>query len=96
MSTRRDIQHEIDATRDAVYAQLLAGRENKQIQREEKLKEEHDMLSQIKESLDFAAQKKRSLLFQERRHLDTENNGIVVEKSQRRNKVIKLDRALEN
>ena len=62
-STRRDIQVEIDATRDAVYAQLLAGRENKKLQKEEKLNEENEMLSQIKESLDMANQKKRSLLF---------------------------------
>ena len=61
--TRRDIQVEIDANRDAVYAQLLAGRESKKLEKEERRAEELDMLSQIKESLEMANQKKRSLLF---------------------------------
>jgi hypothetical protein len=40
ITTRRDIQTEIDATRDAVYAQLLADREAKMASKEDNLKED--------------------------------------------------------
>jgi len=54
-STRRDIQMEVDATRDAVLAQILAKREGRQYEKDEKVKEEIDFLSQIKNSLELAS-----------------------------------------
>ena len=39
-TTRRDIQNEIDATRDAVYAQLLANRESKKQSKEDLMRQE--------------------------------------------------------
>ena len=62
-ATRRDIQTEIDATRDANYAQIMAKHENKALRRDESKRQEQDMLSQIKESLAQANQRKRSLLY---------------------------------
>ena len=50
-TTRRDIQTEIDATRDDVYAQILAKREERKQEKEEKVRDEMDYLSTIKESL---------------------------------------------
>ena len=81
-TSRRDIQDEIDATREAVYAQMLAVKEGKKVEEEDKRREEIDMLSQIKESLQMANQKKRNLLFQERRYLDEENDANIRHRSQ--------------
>ena len=62
-TTRRDIQTEIDATRDDVYAQILAKREERKQEQEEKVRDEMDYISQIKESLQQANKKKRSLIY---------------------------------
>ena len=94
-TTRRDIQNEIDATRDAVYAQLLANRESKKQSKEDHLRQEQDMLGQIKESLQMAQQKKRNLLYQERRHLDEANMANIRAKSQQRKKISEIERDLE-
>ena len=39
-TTRRDIQNEIDATRDAVFAQLLADRESKKHNKDDAKRQE--------------------------------------------------------
>jgi len=44
-STRRDIQNEIDANRDAVYAQLLADKEKRKQVKEDTVRQEQDMLN---------------------------------------------------
>ena len=46
---------EADANKEALVAQLLANREGKKKQKEERLKEEQDILSQIKTSLELAS-----------------------------------------
>lgn len=53
------------------------------------------MLGQIKESLQMAQQKKRNLLYQERRHLDEANMANIRAKSQQRKKMSEIDRDLE-
>ena len=45
------------------------------------MRQEQDMLGQIKESLQMAQQKKRNLLYQERRHLDEANMANIRAKS---------------
>lgn len=60
-TTRRDIQMEVDANKEALYAQLLANREGKKQQKEEQLKEEQDIISQIKTSLELASTLKEQL-----------------------------------
>ena len=61
---------------------MLAVKEGKKVEKEDKRREEIDMLSQIKESLQMANQKKRNLLFQERRYLDEENDANIRHRSQ--------------
>ena len=60
---------------------MLAVKEGKKVEEEDKRREEIDMLSQIKESLQMANQKKRNLLFQERRYLDEENDANIRHRS---------------
>ena len=43
----------------------------------------------------MANQKKRSLLFQERRHLDKENMGIIKERSQNNRRMKTIEKQLE-
>ena len=67
-----------------MQAQILADRESKMKMKETTRKEELDMLSQIKESLQMAQKKRRNLIYEKRKHLDEENMVNVREKSRKR------------